>query len=252
MCRTEGINLIYVKAEDLKVGMRLARPIYNKRGILLYGRNDKITRQGIESVKNFGLIVLYVLEPAEPLAPMSVEEMQSLYGLRAYAGNFGPQALREAVSYAHRWAYGRNPAFYDYEEIGGDCTNYASQCIYVGTGVMNYTPTFGWYYINSNDKSPSWTGVEFLRDFLVREERSAGPVAQETQDLSRARLGDVIQLRFSGDVFQHSPVVVQPNSDGDPAKILVAAHSADVDWRPLSTYDYQAYRVLHILGAFVP
>ena len=148
---------------------------------------------------------------------------------------FRPYDRLEAVIYAHRWAYGRNPAFYDYEEIGGDCTNYASQCIYVGTGVMNYTPTFGWYYINSNDKSPSWTGVEFLRDFLVR-----------------ARLGDVIQLRFSGDVFQHSPVVVQPSSDGDPAKILVAAHSADVDWRPLSTYDYQAYRVLHILGAFVP
>ena len=60
--------MIYVKAEDLKVGMRLARPIYNKRGILLYGRNDKITRQGIESVKNFGLIGLYVLEPAEPLS----------------------------------------------------------------------------------------------------------------------------------------------------------------------------------------
>ena len=165
---------------------------------------------------------------------------------------FRPYDRLEAVSYAHRWAYGRNPAFYDYEEIGGDCTNYASQCIYAGTGVMNYTPTFGWYYINSNDKSPSWTGVEFLHDFLVREERSAGPVAQETQDLSRARLGDVIQLRFSGDAFQHSPVVVQPSSDGDPAKILVAAHSADVDWRPLSTYDYQAYRVLHILGAFVP
>lgn len=165
---------------------------------------------------------------------------------------FRPYDRLEAVIYAHRWAYGRKPAFYDYEEIGGDCTNYASQCIYVGTGVMNYTPTFGWYYINSNDKSPSWTGVEFLRDFLVREERSAGPVAQETQDLSRARLGDVIQLRFSGDAFQHSPVVVQPSSDGDPAKILVAAHSADVDWRPLNTYDYQAYRVLHILGAFVP
>lgn len=67
--------MIYVKAEDLKVGMRLARPIYNKRGILLYNRNDKITRQGIESVKNFGLIGLYILEPAEPLPPMSQEEM---------------------------------------------------------------------------------------------------------------------------------------------------------------------------------
>lgn len=54
---------------------------------------------------------------------------------------FRPYDRLEAVIYAHRWAYGRNPAFYDYEEIGGDCTNYASQCIYVGTGVMNYTPT---------------------------------------------------------------------------------------------------------------
>ncbi len=68
--------MIYVKSEDLKVGMRLARPIYNKKGILLYGRNDKITRQGIESVKNFGLIGLYILEPAEPLPPMSEEEME--------------------------------------------------------------------------------------------------------------------------------------------------------------------------------
>ncbi|MGN0154823.1 MAG: HD-GYP domain-containing protein [Lachnospiraceae bacterium] len=65
-----------MKAEDLKVGMRLARPIYNKRGILLYGRNDKITRQGIESVKNFGLIGLYILEPAEPIPPMSEEEIE--------------------------------------------------------------------------------------------------------------------------------------------------------------------------------
>lgn len=68
--------MVYVKAEDLRVGMRLARPIYNKKGILLYGRNDKITAQGIESVKNFGLIGLYILEPAEPLPPMSDEEIE--------------------------------------------------------------------------------------------------------------------------------------------------------------------------------
>lgn len=68
--------MIYVRSQDLKVGMRLARPIYNKRGILLYNRNDKITKQGIESVKNFGLIGLYILEPAEPVPPMSQEEME--------------------------------------------------------------------------------------------------------------------------------------------------------------------------------
>ena len=60
---------------------------------------------------------------------------------------------RAAVLYAHRWAYGRNPAFYDYEHLGGDCTNFASQCIYAGSGVMNFTPTFGWYYIDPDQKA---------------------------------------------------------------------------------------------------
>ena len=68
--------MIYVKTEDLRVGMRLARPIYNKRGVLLYGRDDRLTKQGIESVNNFGIFGLYILEPAEPLPPMSEEEME--------------------------------------------------------------------------------------------------------------------------------------------------------------------------------
>ena len=69
---------------------------------------------------------------------------------------------RAAVAYAHRWAYGRNPAYYDYEQLGGDCTNFASQCIYAGCGIMNFTPTFGWYYIDANQKAPAWTGVQYL------------------------------------------------------------------------------------------
>lgn len=63
--------MLFVKREDLKTGMRLARPIYNKNGVLLYERNSKLTQQGIESIKNFGLIGIYVLEPAEPVPPMT-------------------------------------------------------------------------------------------------------------------------------------------------------------------------------------
>ena len=51
-----------------------------------------------------------------------------------------PYDRRAAIRYAHRWAFGRNPRYYDYENIGGDCTNFASQCLYAGTGVMNFTP----------------------------------------------------------------------------------------------------------------
>ena len=49
------------------------------------------------------------------------------------------------LEYAYKWAYKRNPAYYDYDKIGGDCTNFVSQCIYAGSKIMNFTKTFGWY-----------------------------------------------------------------------------------------------------------
>ena len=66
----------FVKADKLKIGMRLARPIYSQTGVLLYERDSKLTSQGIESVKNFGLLGIYILEPAEPLPPMSEEDKE--------------------------------------------------------------------------------------------------------------------------------------------------------------------------------
>ncbi len=67
--------MLFVKQEELKIGMRLAKPIYNKKGVLLYERNSKLTAQGIDSVKNFGLIGIYILEPAEPLPPMTPDDI---------------------------------------------------------------------------------------------------------------------------------------------------------------------------------
>lgn len=67
----------FVRMEDLKAGMRLARPIYNKKGVMLFERDTKLTNQGIDSVKNFGLLGMYILDPSEPLPPMSEEDMES-------------------------------------------------------------------------------------------------------------------------------------------------------------------------------
>lgn len=61
----------FVKIDNMKAGMRLARPVYSKNGILLYDRNSKINESGIASIKNFGLIGMFILEPAEPVPPMT-------------------------------------------------------------------------------------------------------------------------------------------------------------------------------------
>ena len=158
---------------------------------------------------------------------------------------------RAAVRYAHQWAFGRNPRFYDYEEIGGDCTNFASQCLFAGGGLMNFVPDFGWYYITPNQKSPSWTGVEYLYDFLTRKTLSVGPVGEEC-GLEDLRPGDLLQLSFTGEGYQHTPVVVAVGRPATPANILVAAHSYDADNRPLSTYTYQKLRGIHITGNIRP
>ena len=49
---------------------------------------------------------------------------------------------KSATFYANRWAYRRTPEFFDFQGLGGDCTNFVSQCLLAGTGVMNYTPDF--------------------------------------------------------------------------------------------------------------
>ena len=162
-----------------------------------------------------------------------------------------PYNRRAAVAYAHKWAYTRNPAFYDFSEIGGDCTNFASQCLYAGTGIMNFTPEFGWYYIDANRKAPAWTGVPYLHNFLTRDNFSIGPLAKpcELEDLLP---GDLIQLSFKGEEFQHSPIVVSVGNPAAPENVLIAAHSYDADYRPLSTYEYRKIRFLHLPGVVRP
>ncbi len=161
-----------------------------------------------------------------------------------------PYDRAAAISYAHKWAYGRNPAYYDYEQIGGDCTNFASQCLYEGTGIMNYTPTYGWYYIDANQKAPAWTGVTFFYNFLTREILSQGPIAAQTQ-LNEILPGDFVQLQFQSNEFGHTPIIVEVGSPPTFDNTLVAAHSVDSDYRPLSSYDFINIRFLHVLGAII-
>ncbi len=159
-----------------------------------------------------------------------------------------PYNREKAVEYAHKWAYGRNPRYLNFENLGGDCTNFASQVIYSGSGVMNYTPVYGWFYISSYDRAPSWTGVNYLYNFLVKRDGGPGPFAEEVA-MKDARPGDIVQLSFSGgDIFNHSPVIVQIKNPASYNNILVAAHTDDQDNYPLTGYEWVKIRFLHIVG----
>lgn len=159
-----------------------------------------------------------------------------------------PYNRAAAVQYAHTWAFRRNPRYYNFEDIGGDCTNFTSQCIYAGAGVMNYTPTFGWYYIDQNNRSPSWSGVEYLFNFMVNNQ-GPGPFTMPTT-IDGVQPGDFCQLGHSDGSFFHSPFIVSVGSPATLDNVLVATHTDDQDYYPLSSYngEYDRIRFIHILG----
>ncbi len=68
--------MLFKKCEELKPGMRLAKPIYSKKGVLLYDRASVLKdQQSIDNIKSFGLIGVFILEPAEPVPPMTQDDL---------------------------------------------------------------------------------------------------------------------------------------------------------------------------------
>ncbi len=154
---------------------------------------------------------------------------------------------REAVRYAKQWAFRRNPQYYNFQNLGGDCTNFASQCLFAGAKIQNFTPDVGWYYRSLDDRAAAWTGVEYFRNFLVGNVEGIGngngPFAEEVE-LRKLQIGDFIQFGTTTGDFYHTPIVVG-FSRGQP---LLAAHTNDAFNRPLNSYRFQKLRCLHILG----
>ena len=161
--------------------------------------------------------------------------------------NIVPYDREAAVAYAHKWAFGRNPQYGDFSDIGGDCSNFVSQCLVAGGAVMNETRDTGWFYRSMNSRAAGWSAVPYLYKFLVNN-RGRGPFGREINP-DEAQAGDIIQLKFAGkDDYSHSLLVVSVENPSAPWNIRIAAHSLDSDDRPLSTYSYVSARGIRIDG----
>ncbi len=153
-----------------------------------------------------------------------------------------PYNRTNAVEYARRWAFSRNPLYTDYTGKGGNCTNFVSQAVYAGSCTMNYTPVFGWYYLSDAERSAAWTGVVYFYNFMT-DNTGPGPFGREVP-VEETEIGDVVQLARDETGYYHTLLIV-----GYEGEIpLLAAQSDDAFNRPLSTYNYDTARFIHIDG----
>ncbi len=152
----------------------------------------------------------------------------------------------KAVDYAEKWAFDRNPKYYNFDKVGGDCTSFVSQAIYAGCQTMNYNKVNGWFYINGNNKSPSWSGVEFLYNFLTNN-GSVGPYGIDVKQ-SNIEVGDIAQLSFDGFTFTHSLIIVNVENPFTLSGIKIASHTFDSFNKSISEYDFENIRFVHLQG----
>lgn len=150
-----------------------------------------------------------------------------------------------AISYAKEWAYKRNPEYFNFDSLGGDCTNFVSQCIFSGANTMNFSPVTGWYYASLNNRSPAWTGVNELFSFLTKN-KGAGPVG-EVIPFSSINLGDIIQLYSNNKGYFHCLFV----SEVTPFGVYVCSHTRDALNFPLGYFYYESLRCVRITGVNV-
>ena len=156
---------------------------------------------------------------------------------------------QKAKEYAKMWAYSRNPKYYDFDKLGGDCTNFVSQCLYAGCNIMNYNKNIGWYYNSLNDRSPSWTGVEFLSNFLINN-KGIGPRGKKVSE-KEVQIGDVAQLSFDGISFGHTLIIVNIGDILNLDNIYIACHTFDSYNRKLSSYIFKKIKFIHIKGVYM-
>lgn len=150
----------------------------------------------------------------------------------------------KVLQYAEKWAYKRNPKYYNFDSIGGDCTSFVSQCIYAGSEVMNYSKQNGWYYINGNNKSPSWSGVEFLYNFLTTN-KSIGPYGREVSQ-NEIEIGDIAQLSFDGKIFGHTLIITKIENKVNLSQIYISSHTFDSFNKKIAEYNFEKIRFIHI------
>ena len=163
-----------------------------------------------------------------------------------------------AVEYAKQWYNKRNGEYLEYDLYGGNCQNFASQCIHAGGMDMDIKGTYTcqWkfygkdlnYSQSASGRSYSWIGVDEFHTYAVYNSGS-GLALQPDISLEYAQKGDVIQVG-AYNKWHHSLIVtdVLTDENGNQAEILLASNTADRWNYPLSAYIYTYPRLIHIDG----
>ena len=162
----------------------------------------------------------------------------------------------KAVAYANQYYHSRNPIWYNFTDEGGNCQNYASQCLLEGGIPLDYFGEEQWKcYVEDPNYEPeineeetatgrtrSWVNVGYFYNYAKWNE-GKGMAADANVNLYYAQPGDIIIVGNNG--LSHT-VIVSKVVDGH---ILVNSNSIDMKDYPVEAYTYTTIMLIKILGS---
>lgn len=118
----------------------------------------------------------------------------------------------KAVEYALTYGLNPNPNYHYfkiYGNIGGDCTNFVSQCLVEGGIPQAKTGKAPWWYRDQTNWSISWVNAHSLYwCMLIREEQNLpGLRGVEVSSVDHLTLGDIIFYEDLNGGIDHGGII---------------------------------------------
>lgn len=161
-----------------------------------------------------------------------------------------------AFAYADLYADERNEDWADYTGSGGNCQNYASQCLVAGGIPMDVTgqQVWKWYdrsLSNGNSRSgrsSSWTSVTRFMEY-AEDNAGYGLVAVTNASYDTGETGDLIHMGADGS-WGHTVIITEPvlDASGQTVDYLVDSNTANLRNYPASLYGYPNMILTKIIG----
>lgn len=160
----------------------------------LYGNKNSIEI-------NYDNDLHYIEKPDTSLIREKNLEIKTVYNYSAMA------------AYLERYWSNYNPAYRNFNNQGGDCTNFVSQALKAG----GWADKPGWYqnanywWYNNYNQTYSWTSVNHWATFAINSGRTS-----MLYNVWSCRVGDVVQVKPSGSSTKVHTMMVSYYSNGVP------------------------------------
>lgn len=169
-----------------------------------------------------------------------------------------------AVKYMDKYYNNHNDDYYNYTNIGGNCTNYASQILhYAGIPFSKIVtnPTYkNWYYFGPNypnQRTATWTGATLFRKYFgdiggigqkvaksMKTYTISGAIDNFSEIVLKVLPGDIISHGHNLDTSYHTQIIYEVDYSNND--VIVSQNTSNS--KSISLFEYLKLRELNNQG----